>query len=68
MVWYCVCWGSDYWFVIVCAGTVINILVLCVFGQWLLVWYCVWLGSDYCFVIVYIVEVITVMVICVVGQ
>ena len=63
--------GSDYWFGIVCGGSVITVLllcvvegvitgsVLCVVGQCLLVWYCVWWGSDYWLSIVFVGSVIT---------
>ena len=30
---YCVWWGIDYWFVIVCGGAVITGLVLCAVWQ-----------------------------------
>ena len=33
LVWYCVWWGSDYWFGTVCGGAVITGLVLSVVGQ-----------------------------------
>ena len=32
-VFYCVWWGSVYWFCIMFCGAVINGLVLCVMGQ-----------------------------------
>ena len=33
LVWYCLWWGSDYWFGIVCGVAVITGLVLCVVWQ-----------------------------------
>jgi len=46
-----VCWGSDYWFGIVCGGAVMPFFVLGVMGQCLLLWYCVCYSSDSWFVI-----------------
>jgi len=46
-----VCWGSDYWFVIVCVFAGIAGLELCLLGLCLRIRYCLWWGSKYWFVI-----------------
>ena len=66
LVWYCGCWGSDYWIPIVCVVAVITGLVLFVVRQRLLVSSYVYWGSDYWLFIVCVGAVITGLVLCVV--